>query len=129
MGRPGGVERRLLPDTEGHHRRGHERAGASVPRTAAVQHQRAVQRVRQILLRSAHPGRSQRSDLPQRAAEQGQGSEVGGDVARDGGQVHARGDQERTEEVVQPGQHSKRRRGVAQERRHPLMIADGGLLI
>lgn len=122
VGRPGRVERGLLPDPEGHNRRGHERAGASVPGAAPVQHQRAGGRVREVLLRPAHPRRGERPLLPQRAAEQGAGPEAGGDVQRHAGQVRHRGPQERPEEVVQSRQRGERGRGPAPQRRHTVVM-------
>jgi len=109
VGRSGRLERGLLPDTQRHHRGGHERAGAPVPRAAAVQHQRAVLGVRQILLRPADACRGERAKLPHGAAVQGAGPEAGGHVAGDAGQGHRRGAEERNQEVVLHGQHQSGR--------------------
>jgi len=58
-----------------------ERVGASVSGAAAVQHQRAVQRLRQVLLRPAVAVGVQRLELPPGAAQQGQGPQAGGEAA------------------------------------------------
>lgn len=58
-----------------------ERAGATVPGAAAVQHQRSFQRLRQVLLRPALPGRGQQPELSLGAAEPGEGSQAGGEGA------------------------------------------------
>ncbi len=54
-----------------------ERIGAAVSRDASVQHQRAVQRVRQVLLRPETSCRGQRAHLSFRAALQGARSQAG----------------------------------------------------
>ena len=55
-----------------------ERVGTAVLGDAAIQHQRAVVGVRQVLLRPAHPRRGQRPLLPTGAALQGASAETGG---------------------------------------------------
>lgn len=80
LGRPGSLQRRLLPNTQGHDSGGHEPAGEGLPRNVAVQHQRSVFSLRQILLPSAGPRRSQRPGSADRAAEQGAGHQARGHV-------------------------------------------------
>lgn len=55
-----------------------ERVGASVPGVVAVQHQCAIQCLRQVLLRSALAGRGQQPQLPSGTAQQGQSPEARG---------------------------------------------------
>lgn len=57
-----------------------ERVGAAVSGAAAVQHQRAVQRLRQVLLRPAIAVRVQQPQLPPGAAQQRQGPETRGEI-------------------------------------------------
>lgn len=57
-----------------------ERVGAPVSGAAAVQHQRAVQRLRQVLLRPALAFGVQQPQLPPGAAQQRQGPETGGEI-------------------------------------------------
>ena len=55
-----------------------ERVGTAVLGDAAIQHQRAVVGVRQVLLRPPHPRRGQRTLLPSGATLQGASAEAGG---------------------------------------------------
>uniref|UniRef100_A0A8D8FTJ4 (northern house mosquito) hypothetical protein n=1 Tax=Culex pipiens TaxID=7175 RepID=A0A8D8FTJ4_CULPI len=127
LGRPGRLERRLLPDPQGHHRRGHERARTAISRTAPVQHQRALVRVRQVLLRPANPRRSERTLLPHGTPLEGARPEAGGDEPRHAGQGHGGGAQERHEKVVLDRQHPPAGQRAAQCG-HPVVIRCGALL-